>query len=115
MTAKRTVAACVGALTVAAIVRWPARPTAQQEPQQRGDATPFAEMKWRPIGPFRGGRSKAITGVRGQPSVFMNLLQGADVAPTSQLVSAATERRAALNTLLARWTALKAEASALSR
>src|SRR5712691_2521168 len=28
------------------------------------------DMRWRPIGPFRGGRTKAITGVPGQPNVF---------------------------------------------
>ena len=28
------------------------------------------EMRWRSIGPFRGGRTKAITGVPGQPNVF---------------------------------------------
>ena len=27
-------------------------------------------MRWRPIGPFRGGRTKAVTGVPSQPSVF---------------------------------------------
>ena len=27
-------------------------------------------MRWRPIGPFRGGRTKAITGVASQPNVF---------------------------------------------
>jgi photosystem II stability/assembly factor-like uncharacterized protein len=27
-------------------------------------------MRWRPIGPFRGGRTKAITGVPGNPHVF---------------------------------------------
>ena len=27
-------------------------------------------MRWRSIGPFRGGRTKAITGVPGQPNVF---------------------------------------------
>jgi photosystem II stability/assembly factor-like uncharacterized protein len=27
-------------------------------------------MRWRPIGPFRGGRTKAITGVPRQPNVF---------------------------------------------
>jgi len=37
---------------------------------QSGETKLFAEMKWRPIGPFRGGRTKAITGVRGQPNVF---------------------------------------------
>src|SRR5882672_3559938 len=35
------------------------------------DGTTFAaEMRWRSIGPFRGGRTKAITGVPGQPNVF---------------------------------------------
>jgi hypothetical protein len=29
-----------------------------------------AEMRWRPIGPFRGGRTKAITGVPGDQNVF---------------------------------------------
>jgi photosystem II stability/assembly factor-like uncharacterized protein len=30
----------------------------------------FGEMKWRSIGPFRAGRSLAVTGVRGQPDVY---------------------------------------------
>src|SRR5262245_44615652 len=30
----------------------------------------FGEMRWRNIGPFRGGRTKPITGVPGQPNVF---------------------------------------------
>lgn len=30
----------------------------------------FAEMRWRAIGPFRGGRTKAIVGVPSQPNVF---------------------------------------------
>jgi len=30
----------------------------------------FNEMRWRHIGPFRGGRTKAGTGVRQQPNVF---------------------------------------------
>src|SRR5947208_792503 len=29
-----------------------------------------AEMRWRSIGPYRGGRAKSITGVPGQPNVF---------------------------------------------
>ena len=33
------------------------------------DVTP-AEMHWRMIGPFRGGRTRAATGVPGQPNVF---------------------------------------------
>ncbi|HUJ13798.1 MAG TPA: glycoside hydrolase [Thermoanaerobaculia bacterium] len=31
---------------------------------------PFAEMRWRMIGPFRGGRTVAAVGVRQQPNVF---------------------------------------------
>ena len=30
----------------------------------------FAELQWRHIGPFRGGRTKSATGVPGQPNVF---------------------------------------------
>jgi hypothetical protein len=39
----------------------------------------------------------------------MQMLQGADVAPTTQQVAAVADRRAALAKLLARWTALKSE------
>jgi photosystem II stability/assembly factor-like uncharacterized protein len=34
------------------------------------DAKAFQEMRWRSIGPFRGGRALAVTGVRGQAEVF---------------------------------------------
>jgi photosystem II stability/assembly factor-like uncharacterized protein len=30
----------------------------------------FQELKWRSIGPFRGGRALAVTGVRGQPETY---------------------------------------------
>src|ERR1035438_1621586 len=30
----------------------------------------FSELKWRSIGPFRGGRTKALAGVPAQPNVF---------------------------------------------
>ena len=30
----------------------------------------FAGMRWRSIGPFRGGRTRACAGVPGQPNVF---------------------------------------------
>src|SRR5580693_1984396 len=30
----------------------------------------FQELRWRSIGPFRGGRALAITGVRGQPETY---------------------------------------------
>jgi len=37
---------------------------------QQFDAKLFQEMHWRLIGPFRGGRGVAISGVPGQPNVF---------------------------------------------
>ena len=37
---------------------------------QQYDQKLFTEMRWRCIGPFRGGRTVAITGVAGQPAVF---------------------------------------------
>src|SRR5262245_64287854 len=62
----KTVAFAAGVgLIVAA--RWPAQPFAQQP---AANVASFTEMRWRPIGPFRGGRTKAITGVRTQPNVF---------------------------------------------
>ena len=37
----------------------------------QSNATPlFSELRWRHIGPFRAGRTKAATGVRQQPNVF---------------------------------------------
>ncbi|MGA8491574.1 MAG: glycoside hydrolase [Terriglobales bacterium] len=38
---------------------------AQQFPE-----TMFQEMRWRMIGPFRGGRTRAVAGVPGQPNLF---------------------------------------------
>jgi len=37
---------------------------------QQLDQTLFSEMRWRCIGPFRGGRTVAISGVPHQPNVF---------------------------------------------
>ena len=37
---------------------------------QRFDEKLFQAMRWRSIGPHRGGRSLAVTGVRGQPELF---------------------------------------------
>ena len=35
-----------------------------------GDASPFPEMRWRLIGPFRAGRTVAISGVVQQPNLY---------------------------------------------
>jgi photosystem II stability/assembly factor-like uncharacterized protein len=43
---------------------------ASPDTPQKFDAKLFQEMRWRSIGPFRGGRALAVTGVRGQPEVF---------------------------------------------
>ena len=37
---------------------------------QQAEESPFKAMKWRLIGPFRGGRSLAVTGVPGDPNVY---------------------------------------------
>jgi len=37
---------------------------------QMSTATPLPDMHWRMIGPFRGGRTRAATGVPSQPNVF---------------------------------------------
>jgi photosystem II stability/assembly factor-like uncharacterized protein len=37
---------------------------------QQYSPTLYQEMRWRMIGPFRGGRTRAATGVPGQPNVF---------------------------------------------
>jgi photosystem II stability/assembly factor-like uncharacterized protein len=34
------------------------------------DAKLFAELRWREIGPFRGGRTRALAGIPNQPNVF---------------------------------------------
>src|SRR5260370_42330042 len=36
----------------------------------------YSEMKWRMIGPFRGGRVKAVAGVPGKPRVYFFLAHG---------------------------------------
>jgi photosystem II stability/assembly factor-like uncharacterized protein len=41
-----------------------------QQPSPQYDQKLFAEMRWRCIGPFRGGRTVAISGVPQQPNVF---------------------------------------------
>ncbi len=34
------------------------------------DPNLFSDMRWRNIGPYRGGRTRALSGVAGQPNVF---------------------------------------------
>jgi len=44
--------------------------TAVTLPAQQPSPTPAPDMHWRMIGPFRGGRTRAATGVPGQPNIF---------------------------------------------
>lgn len=37
---------------------------------QKYDSTLYNALEWRSIGPFRGGRSSAVTGVEGQPNIY---------------------------------------------
>src|SRR5438876_8343191 len=53
-------------------------PKPPQAPQQAASASQpsridenlFGAMRWRQVGPFRGGRVLAVTGVPGEPNVF---------------------------------------------
>jgi photosystem II stability/assembly factor-like uncharacterized protein len=42
-------------------------PTAEKTPEYRVDPALYQAMKWRNIGPYRGGRVTAVSGVPGQP------------------------------------------------
>ncbi len=88
--------------------------------------TPFdqklAALEGQGGGGGRGGPStgsgqapaETLTSIVGTLNQLMGLLQGADVTPTTQLVAAVGQRRAALSKLLARWNALKAEGRRLN-
>jgi len=62
-----------------------------------------------------GGRGAAATGpdtinsVRGSLTALLGLLQGADVAPTTQAVAAIADRSKAMTGLLTRWNALRSK------
>src|SRR5437899_13005400 len=49
---------------------------------QHVDPKLFQELRWRSIGPFRGGRVLAVTGVRGQPEVIYCASVGGGVGKT---------------------------------
>jgi photosystem II stability/assembly factor-like uncharacterized protein len=64
-----TVFALLAAVAIAGIVQR-ASPSAGQGDAPRFNDKLFSELRWRSIGPHRGGRSLAVTGVRGQPELF---------------------------------------------
>ena len=57
-------------LWIAALAAAASLTLAQPALAQPFDAKLFAEMRWRSIGPFRGGRTRACAGVASQPNVF---------------------------------------------
>ena len=63
-----TLAAC-GTLGFGQPKPKPPKATATPQPPQI-DEKLFNAMRWRQVGPFRGGRVLAVTGVPGEPSVF---------------------------------------------
>ena len=60
------------------------------------------------FGPGGGGQD-TLAGIAGSLSMSMGLLQGADTAPTSQVVEAVTSGRKALASLMTRWDELKSQ------
>ena len=59
----------------------------------------------------RGGAAESgpdtLSATTGSLTLLMAAIQGADVAPSTQMVAAVAERRSALAHLLARWATLK--------
>jgi hypothetical protein len=45
-------------------------PLTAQEKQEKKSDSPFSGIQFRQIGPFRGGRSGAVTGVQSEPLTF---------------------------------------------
>jgi hypothetical protein len=59
------------------------------------------------LGPGGGGTPDTLATMGGALSSLMGLLQGADVAPTSQLAAAVADRLQAMAKVMERWNALK--------
>src|SRR5919204_6971693 len=63
---RRLVAPVLGAMSIATMVA----PDASRASRQATDPTLYSGLRWRPIGPFRGGRVNAVSGVPGRPNTF---------------------------------------------
>ena len=59
----------MGSLAVAAAAQTPIPPPGFYPVASTDAGNPYAEMHWRMIGPTRGGRARAVSGVAGQPNV----------------------------------------------
>src|SRR5712672_2810684 len=90
MLGKSKTAAFLAGLAAITWLRLVPAPAAQTD-----DSRMFAaEMRWRPIGPFRGGRTKAITGVATQPNVFYIGAVDADLRRSADRIHRRDCRRA---------------------
>jgi photosystem II stability/assembly factor-like uncharacterized protein len=61
---------CLPVVIASAFEVLPISPAQAQSAAPRFDDKFFQELRWRSIGPHRGGRALAVTGVRGQPELF---------------------------------------------
>lgn len=68
--ARQRVASLFAIVIAAVLLATGASPAPPQGVAQGFDAKHFREMRWRNIGPHRGGRTRAATGVPQQPNVF---------------------------------------------
>ncbi|MEI6667165.1 MAG: glycoside hydrolase [Acidobacteriota bacterium] len=59
------------AAAVAAMMLCAAKPILVAQPAPQLDTKLFGEMRWRGIGPARGGRTKSVVGIPAQPNVFL--------------------------------------------
>src|SRR5688572_14720542 len=57
-------------MCVLSIAGWSQKKTASAKPSVTYDEKLYGGLEWRNIGPFRGGRSAAVTGVPGKPTLF---------------------------------------------
>jgi hypothetical protein len=65
-TARRTAGGvCLGLVVLAAALSLP-----HLSAQQSVSPNAYAALRWRLVGPFRGGRVNAVSGVPGQPNTF---------------------------------------------
>ena len=67
---KRPLLTCLPVVIASAFAVLPISQAQAQSVPSRFDDKFFQELRWRSIGPHRGGRALAVTGVRGQPELF---------------------------------------------
>jgi hypothetical protein len=69
---------CFGPLAIAQ----KSKPKSEPQPAPAFDASNFKGLKWRNIGPFRGGRANAISGIPQDDNVYYVGYTGGGIAKT---------------------------------